>query len=183
MPGTQVIARSREGLVYVGVWLATTVFVWLRLDQGWVAHDDGAFAQMATRVLDGELPHREFADLYTGGMTFLNAATMYVFGEDIVVLRYPLFLVFLGFFPASYYIARRISGTWTALAGRTFTFAICRERIAFTAIWAIGGSKKWIQEKRPAWDNFRPEPPSRMWTVTAIWISWLTAFRQEPGSF
>jgi 4-amino-4-deoxy-L-arabinose transferase-like glycosyltransferase len=90
--------------------------MWLRLDQGWVAHDDGAFAQMATRVLDGELPHREFVDLYTGGMTFLNAATMSLFGEDIVVLRYPLFVVYLGLFPASYYIARRLSGPWTALA-------------------------------------------------------------------
>ena len=111
-------ARLSRRQEYVGVgllWVVVTGWVWARLTQGWVGIDDGAFAQIATRVLEGQLPHREFADVYTGGMTFMNAATMYVFGEDIVVLRYPLFVAFLGLVPAAYYIARSVTGPWTAL--------------------------------------------------------------------
>ena len=87
------LSRGQELSLLAGVWAATTVWVWLRLDQGWVAHDDGAFAESALRVLDGQLPHREFAELYTGAMTFLNAGTFLVLGEDLFSLRLPLFVL------------------------------------------------------------------------------------------
>jgi hypothetical protein len=109
------LSRRQEHVGLLLVWLVASAWVWARLDQGWVAHDDGGFAQSATRVLDGQLPHREFAELYTGGMTFMNAAAIFLFGEDLIVLRYPLFAVFLGLVPAVYYIARRVSGPWTSL--------------------------------------------------------------------
>jgi len=95
--------------------VASDIWLWLQLDQGWVPHDDGSFAQSALRVLDGQLPHREFAELYTGGLTFLNAATIHLFGEDLIVLRYPLFLLSLGLVPATYYIARSVTGSTTAV--------------------------------------------------------------------
>jgi Dolichyl-phosphate-mannose-protein mannosyltransferase len=109
------LTRTQEALLVLGAWIATAAWVWFRLDQGWVPHDDGAFAQSATRVLAGQLPHREFAELYTGGMTFLNAAAMSVFGEDLISLRYPLFAAFLCFLPAAYYVARTFANPITAL--------------------------------------------------------------------
>jgi hypothetical protein len=104
------IALVREGVLVALLWVATTAWVWIRMDQGWVPHDDGAFAQSAARVLQGELPHREFAELYTGGMTFLNAAAFWLLGEDLFSLRVPLFVLFLGFVPCVYYLARQFVG-------------------------------------------------------------------------
>src|SRR3989454_5257856 len=41
------------------------------LTRGWVPHDAGSLAQSAERVLAGELPHRDFDEIYTGGASLL----------------------------------------------------------------------------------------------------------------
>ena len=88
-----------------------------RLNQGWWHHDDGSLAQSAQRVLNGELPHRDFAELYTGFLTFLNAGVFALFGEDIFNLRIPLFILFLVFVACFFAIARRlISPVWAFVA-------------------------------------------------------------------
>lgn len=79
-----------------------------RLDQGWWPHDDGSLAHSAERVLGGELPHRDFAELYTGLLTFLNAGVFALLGEDIFNLRLPLFVLFLAFVACFFAIARRV---------------------------------------------------------------------------
>jgi hypothetical protein len=88
-----------------------------RLNQGWFHHDDGSLAQSAERVLGGELPHRDFAELYTGLLTFLNAGVFALLGEDIFNLRIPLFALFLAFVACFFAIARRlVSPIWAFVA-------------------------------------------------------------------
>ena len=94
-------------LVTIGLWVATAALVARTLDQGWIPHDDGGFAQSAERVLAGQLPHREFVELYTGGMTFLNAGVFALLGSDLIWLRLPVFVLFLAYVPCTYLIARR----------------------------------------------------------------------------
>src|SRR4029079_12822922 len=79
-------------------------------DRGWIAHDDGAMAQMAERVLNGELPHRDFDEIYTGGLSFLYAASFKIFGIGLITIRIVLFTFFLAFVPAIYAIALRFTG-------------------------------------------------------------------------
>jgi hypothetical protein len=112
--GSVRLMRLHDVVALGAAWAGSAAWVWARLDQGWVPHDDGAFGQSALRVLHGQLPHREFAELYTGGLTFVDAGAMWVFGEDLVSLRYPLFGVFLLLVPAAYYIARRFAPPWIA---------------------------------------------------------------------
>src|ERR1044072_8503201 len=61
--------RALPALVLV----AGAVFVASQLNHGWIPWDDGTLAQSAQRVLDGELPQRDFAELYMGRLSFLNA--------------------------------------------------------------------------------------------------------------
>ncbi len=75
------------------------------LKRGWVPADEGFLGQSAERVLHGELPHREYSEGYTGGLTFLNAAAFRLFGTNLASLRYMLFLFFLFWVPAFYYAA------------------------------------------------------------------------------
>lgn len=88
-----------------------------RLDQGWFPHDDGSLAHSAERVVAGELPHRDFADLYTGLLSFTNAAVFSLVGEDLFNLRLPLFVLFLAFAGCFFALAQRlVSPAWAFVA-------------------------------------------------------------------
>jgi Ca2+/Na+ antiporter len=83
-------------------------------NQGWLPQDDGVLAQSAVRVLHGELPHRDFTENYTGGLSLLNAAGMRLFGINLVSLRLILFLFFLAWVPALFYVASRTASPLAA---------------------------------------------------------------------
>jgi len=78
-------------------------------NRGWVAHDDGMLAQSADRVLHGELPHRDFDEVYTGGLNYLHALGFRAFGENLVSIRRVLFVFFALWVPAVYYCALRFA--------------------------------------------------------------------------
>ena len=99
------------------------VFVASQLNHGWVPLDDGTLAQSAQRVLLGELPHRDFAELYTGGLSFLNAGVFWVAGENLFWLRVPMFLLFLVYLPCVYLIARRFASPAVATLAALFAVA------------------------------------------------------------
>jgi hypothetical protein len=100
--------------VLAGVWLVSALYLWLHLKDGWVPHDAGTLAYMADRVLHGQVPYRDFIEVYTGGLTYLNALAFRLFGESLFSLRVPLFLFFLGWVPSVYWIARRFVSPLTA---------------------------------------------------------------------
>ena len=98
----------RPALVLLLVWLACAAYEGALLKRGWVPHDDGTFAFSAQRVLQGEMPHRDFDELYTGGLTYLNSAAFRVWGANFATLRWLLFVFFLAWVPAVFYLASRL---------------------------------------------------------------------------
>jgi hypothetical protein len=92
------------------------LYVWFYLDRGWIPFDEGTLAHSAERVLQGELPHRDFIEVYTGGLTYLNALAFRVFGVHLLATRYMLFIVFLFWVPALYYAASRLASPIAAAA-------------------------------------------------------------------
>ena len=94
-------------LVLLGVLLVSAVYVWWHLGRGWIPIDDGPVAQSALRVMQGQLPHRDFDELYTGGLAWLNAAAFRLLGTNLWTLRLVLFAVFVAWVPAVFYIASR----------------------------------------------------------------------------
>jgi hypothetical protein len=100
--------RRRAHLAALAVVLAASAaYVGFRLDRGWVPHDEGMIGVNAERVLRGELPHRDFDESYTGGLTALHAAAFRVLGTRLTSPRLVLFAVFLAFTAAVYAIAAR----------------------------------------------------------------------------
>jgi hypothetical protein len=93
--------------VLLGVLFVSGVYVWWRLGRGWIPLDDGALAQSAERLLLGQLPHRDFDEIYTGGLAYLNAAAFRLIGTSLWTLRLVLFAVFLAWVPTVFYIASR----------------------------------------------------------------------------
>ena len=123
-------------------------------------HDDGSFAQSAHRVLQGELPHRDFAELYTGGLTFLNAAVFWIFGENLIWLRLPLFIAFLASVPCVYYIARRFvpplgAGLVTVAASAwgfpAYPAAVPSWYVLFLAIGGCAALLRYLEVSRARW--------------------------------
>ena len=75
--------------------------------RGWVSHDEGTLAGTAERVLRGQLPHRDFDDVYTGGLAYLNAAAFRIFGVNLASMRYMLMMFALAWAAAMYYCISR----------------------------------------------------------------------------
>ena len=61
------------------------------IPRGWVPHDEGMIGQSAERVMNGEIPHVDYEEPYTGGLTFLYAAIFEIFGVHLLYVRYALF--------------------------------------------------------------------------------------------
>ncbi len=108
-------------LVFAFVLLLSALYAGSGLKRGWFPWDEGEIAQSAESVLNGELPHRDFPENYTGGLDYLNALSFRMFGTNLASMRYMLFLFFLLWVPAFYYSARHfvsapVAGAVTLLA-------------------------------------------------------------------
>ena len=66
----------------------------------------GCSAQIAERVIAGEMPHRDFDDPYTGLLGYLHGLGFLTFGVSLRSIRLVLFLFTLAWLPAMYVLAR-----------------------------------------------------------------------------
>lgn len=94
--------------VLAAVLAVAGIYVGLRIGQGWVPADDGTLSQSALRVMQGQLPHSDFGEVYTGGLSLIHALAFRVLGVNLMSLRICVFLFFLAWIPAVYYIAQRL---------------------------------------------------------------------------
>jgi len=101
-------------LVLCLVMVIAGTYVGVRVNQSWIAVDDGILAQSAVRVLQGQLPHSDFVEIYTGGLSFIHATAYRIFGVNLLSLRICVFLFFLAWIAAVYYIALRFTPPITA---------------------------------------------------------------------
>jgi hypothetical protein len=76
---------SRIVLV-VSVAFVIAVLWWARLRQ-WYPHDEGALAQAAARVLQGQMPHRDFSYPYSGLDAPLHALFLVILGPSLAAIR------------------------------------------------------------------------------------------------
>ena len=139
---------------------AAVVYAALLLDRGWIPHDDGTLGETALRVLEGQLPHRDFPDVYTGGLAYWNALSFVLFGVNLLALRMLLFLSFLGFLGASYAIARRFAAARTSAAVvlcmtvwgmPNYPAAMPTWYNLFLAVGAVWGLTRYLESPRARW--------------------------------
>lgn len=62
-------------------------------DRFWYPPDEGNYAHVAERLLNGEILNLHIQDIHAGYINFVNAAAFGLFGSDLVSLRYPLALI------------------------------------------------------------------------------------------
>ena len=98
----------RSRLLLALVFVLSALYMAQELKRGWVPSDEGTLAESAERVLHGELPHRDFHEVYTGGLSYLNAGAFRMFGTNLASMRYMLFMFSLVWIPAFYYAASQV---------------------------------------------------------------------------
>lgn len=111
-------------LCLIAVLAISAAYAGFYLKRGWIPHDDGAFALSAERVMRGELPHRDFQEIYTGGLAFMHAAVMQALGDRLVVMRFPLFGFFLLWTISLFAIARRFASDSVAAVATLLAVAM-----------------------------------------------------------
>ena len=94
-------------LLFALVFLLSAWYMATHLKRGWIPMDEGMWGKSAEYVLEGQLPHRDYLESYTGGLTYLNALAFRAFGINSASMRYVLYLFFLAWLPAVYYVACR----------------------------------------------------------------------------
>ena len=116
----------RERLALVATLVVSALLVWPTLDRGWTPHDDGMLAQTAERIRLGQLPHRDFEELYTGGLGYWHALMQSWFGSTLMAARYGLFLAWVGWLAIVFSLVRRantqVAPWWSA--GAVITIAL-----------------------------------------------------------
>jgi len=109
-PSQETLVETPRTYVWVlaVVWLLSLMYMAAYVKRGWVPHDEGTLGLSAERVLQEQLPHRDFDD-YTGGLTFLHALAFRVWGINSGSMRNVLFIFFVAWVPAVFYVASRFS--------------------------------------------------------------------------
>ena len=132
---TRLIAAALVGL--------SIVYLALFVPQGWIPHDEGMIGQAAERVMNGERPHVDYLEPYTGGQAWIHALLFRFAGIDLI---YPRWLLFAGAVVALilvYLILRRYVtpipaaiGVWLAL-GWSFPNYFAAIPSWWLLIWAL----------------------------------------------
>lgn len=142
------------------VWSASALYMGTHLLRGWVPHDEGAFAQSAERVLQGQLPHRDFVEIYSGGLTFVHALAFRSIGVNLATLRYVLFAAFLAWIPAVYYVASRFGSPLaagavtllcTAWSVPNYAAAVPSWYNLFFATFGVAALLRYLEARARAW--------------------------------
>lgn len=116
-------SRGRLGLAPPLAVLAASAWMLRGWRERWIPHDEGTLAGSAQRVLEGQLPHRDFDEVYTGGLAALHA-TLLAWEPRLSTLRLPLLAAaLLVLAPCLYALARRFSAPWPAAAIAVAAFA------------------------------------------------------------
>ncbi len=120
------MALARANGRHLAVLLVVCLNAWLLVhfhDRFWWAPDEGNYAHVAERLLDGQVLHADVQDIHPGYVNFANAGALALFGRELASLRYPL--VVLGIVQSLLlFLVLRPGGLLAASAGATAVTAL-----------------------------------------------------------
>jgi hypothetical protein len=115
--------------------LLNAAILWHFHDRFWWPPDEGSYAHVAERMLDGEVLNRDVQDIHAGAINFLNAAAMALFGRHMLALRYPLVLAALLQAGLVFHLFRRHGAVVALVASVTATAVGVVQFLDPTAHW------------------------------------------------
>jgi hypothetical protein len=161
------------------VLITSTVLMIIFHNRFWASADEGIYAHIAERILQGEVLHRDVQDLYAGYADFANAAAFSLFGVRLVSMRYPLSVLTVIQAVLMFLILRRRSITTAVVATLVLTSLSFVQFLNPTANWyALFCAVLTI-----AWLSWSPVGLASRDVVTGILLGTTFLFRQLSGVF
>jgi hypothetical protein len=126
----------------------------------WTPPDEGVLAQGAERVMRGELPHRDFVALWSGGLDYLNAAAFRVLGPRLATLRAVVAAAWLLGLAAMFVAARHVLSAWVAgaltLCAALWTLPLSPHPLPswytlFLALFGVAAMLQWMRGRQRIW--------------------------------
>lgn len=142
------------------VWILSLIYLAAKSKGGWIPHDEGLLAQTAERVLNGQLPHRDFDDPYTGGLAMLHALSFAMLGVDLYSMRLTLMFFSLASIPVIYAVSLRaaspaiaaiVSAAAVVWSVPNYFGSLPSWYNLFFAIFGTWSMIKYIETDRPRW--------------------------------
>jgi hypothetical protein len=90
-------------------WLLSAALVVHHRRDAFYDVDEGLLGETAERVMHGQLPHRDFSDLYTGALGAFDAVGFRLWGTSADTLRTVLVIVTLLWIPVLFFVAERLA--------------------------------------------------------------------------
>lgn len=108
--------RRTSWVLLTTVLFFAIVFVMPHLFESWTPADEGVLAQSAERVMRGELPHRDFVALWSGGLDAVHALAFRISGVTLSTMRDVLLVGWLVGLTAMFAAARAVLPPFAAAA-------------------------------------------------------------------
>src|SRR5262245_65201944 len=115
--------RLKSALPLVLTVLSGSICYGLFINRGLGLSVIGYSIAPAERVLQGEVPYRDFLFNYTPGILWVNALLMKAFGPTLVATRIGLFVFKLSALIALFLVGDRLTNRWIALLHVALTLA------------------------------------------------------------
>jgi hypothetical protein len=112
--------RWLRWVVFVVTWALAAGIVLRHYREQFFDVDEGLLGETAERVMHGELPHRDFADVYTGGLAAIDAVGFRVWGVSAESMRIVAAIAAILWIPVMFLVAERVVaglgrwGPWAA---------------------------------------------------------------------
>ncbi|MFI5311774.1 MAG: hypothetical protein ACHQQ3_11100, partial [Gemmatimonadales bacterium] len=153
-------ARAPALLALGGALVLAWFAVRPQLYVSWTPPDEGVLAQGAERVMRGELPHRDFVALWSGGLDYLNAAAFRSLGTSLATMRTVLAAAWLLALAAFFSAARHMLSPWMAgaltLCAALWTLPLSPHPLPswynlFLALGGVAAVLHWMRSRHSAW--------------------------------
>ena len=122
--------------------------------------DEGILLQGAQRILDGQIPYRDFFSFYTPGSFYLVAALFKGFGDSFAVARLSLAVSGAACSVVTYVLARRVCSPGFAIfaaalataAGTAYRFLVLHNWYSTLLVClAAYSSVRWVESRKAFW--------------------------------
>jgi membrane protein insertase Oxa1/YidC/SpoIIIJ len=155
-PGAKELERATVVLVFLGC----LAYLWVFRRFTSIEPDEGIVLQGATRILEGQIPYRDFFSFYTPGSFYLVAAIFRVFGNSFVVARSSLAIAGGLCSVVTYVLCRRVcprgisvfAAILATITGTAFRFLVLHNcystLLACLAVYAV---VRFVESHSTAW--------------------------------
>lgn len=124
-PAVASTSRWIDPLLAAALAAIAILYLWPFRDVVLQGRDEGIVLQGAARILQGQLPYRDFFSFYTPGSYLWNAWLMKVFGDSILVPRTVVLLYGALFSGLTFVLARRMASRTGAVVASLLLLVCC----------------------------------------------------------